>query len=81
MEEPLLASAALPEQDFRSLMIAYRARPVLLARYTREAWVSDVDAYARVTFDRRLSYQRCQRWDLLGQRRGWLPSDDATPPR
>ena len=65
------------ERDFTSLLERHGARPTLLARYHREAWVSSVDHYARVTFDRRLLYQACAQHDLRGEQRGWRSSDDG----
>lgn len=35
------------------------AAPVAHIRYEREAWVSDLDHYGRVTFDRALRYRLC----------------------
>jgi len=39
------------------LVALHGARPVVHVRYSREAWVSDVDDYGRVTFDRALRYR------------------------
>ena len=36
---------------------SYRATPKVLSRYRRKAYISDVDEYARATFDRDLSFQ------------------------
>ena len=62
--------------DFSALMARYRAGAVLLARYTREPFVSLVDDYARVTFDRELRYQACDRFDLRGEAMAWHQADD-----
>lgn len=77
----LESSAGHAERDFRSLMDSWGAGPMLLARYHREPWVSVVDDYARVTFDRQLLYQPCHRYDLLGEDNGWLAQDDAIATR
>jgi SPX domain protein involved in polyphosphate accumulation len=69
------------ERDFTSLLSRHDARPTLLARYHREAWVSTIDNYARVTFDRRLLYQPFHRHDLRGDSRCWRSSDDAMTTR
>ncbi len=64
-------------QDFRSLMKRWQAGPVLLVRYEREPFMSVVDDYARVTFDRKITYQACRDWDLLGDPRAWRSTDDV----
>ena len=73
--------AAPAEVDFRAVLERHAARPTLLARYRREAYVSVVDAYARVTLDRRLQYQSCDRWELTGEARGWSAQDDIRATR
>ena len=52
------------------------AGPTLNVRYRREAWASQVDDYARVTFDRGIEAQRAFAWDLKGDPNGWLPFDE-----
>jgi SPX domain protein involved in polyphosphate accumulation len=47
------------------------ARPMVLVRYDREAYVSSVDRYARITFDRHVVAQRVDTWDLVGQESAW----------
>lgn len=47
------------------------AQPMLLVRYDREAYVSSVDRYARVTFDRHVVAQRVHGWDLVGLESAW----------
>lgn len=42
---------------FERLIYSYRAGPKVLTQYVRKAWVSDVDDYARVTFDIDLRYR------------------------
>lgn len=49
----------LQEQNrmmFERLVYSYNATPKVLTQYERKAWVSDVDEYARVTFDRNLRF-------------------------
>lgn len=41
-------------ETFLNLVHLYAARPVLMVRYSREAWTSQIDDYARVTFDRQI---------------------------
>ena len=52
------------------------AGPTLLIRYEREAWVSEVDHYARVTFDRHIRSQVMQRLSLSTDPRGWRANDN-----
>ncbi|HAJ79722.1 MAG TPA: hypothetical protein DCO75_08110 [Fibrobacteres bacterium] len=40
---------------FRRTLLKYNARPVVLVQYKRKAYISDIDDYARVTFDIGLS--------------------------
>ena len=50
--------------EFGRLAAAAGAEPTLQLRYEREAYVSFVDHYARVCFDRRIGAQRTHDWDL-----------------
>ena len=63
----------------RSLLIG--ARPTVLVRYTREAWVSTVDDYARITFDRGIEGQLHTDWSFAADPRGFRACDDATAMR
>jgi hypothetical protein len=58
-------------ESFASRVLATGAEPALRVRYRREAWTSDVDAYARVTFDRDVEFQRATEWELEAEGRGW----------
>lgn len=42
----------------------HHARPVILVEYEREAYISDVDSYARLTFDRKIRVQMQEDLDL-----------------
>lgn len=44
-------------QHFLSLVGTYNAHPMILTQYRRKAYLSTVDDYARVTFDRSLRYR------------------------
>ena len=59
------------------------ARPTALVRYTREAWASSVDDYARVTFDRRIEGQLAapDAWRFEADPRAFRACDDATAAR
>jgi hypothetical protein len=49
---------------FARLTLSTGAEPSLLVRYDREAYSSEVDTYARVTFDRNIEFQRTAAWSL-----------------
>ncbi|MFH1153029.1 MAG: polyphosphate polymerase domain-containing protein [Pseudomonadota bacterium] len=55
---------------FESLALAYDAAPKVLTRYWRKAYISEVDDYARVTFDRNLMFQARDTYSVI-------PDDDA----
>ena len=63
--------------EFVRLARQIGARPVVLIRYTRESYISRVDEYARVTFDRKLLYQPTEKWDCWGDEGNWRPMDSA----
>lgn len=44
------------QELFYNTLQTYHANPVVLVQYMRKAFISDVDDYARVTFDRSLRY-------------------------
>jgi len=56
------------------------ARPTCLVRYTREAWVSLVDDYARVTFDRQIhgALVTPDAWHFDANIRDYRACDDPT---
>ena len=64
-------------ERFAYLSAVTGAEPKVLVRYEREAYVSDVDYYGRVTFDRRITAQRVSGWDLEGDPKAWVSVDDA----
>jgi SPX domain protein involved in polyphosphate accumulation len=68
-----MASSA--ERIFCERLERYALRPTLMVRYMREAWVSTVDSYARVTFDRRVACQAWVDWSLDADACAWLPLD------
>lgn len=66
VNDPFVAQSkvkATAVQRFVALTHSIGARPTTIVRYTREAWASLVDDYARVTFDRHV--------------RGWQVPPDA----
>lgn len=77
--EQILDPVAQPDPgfaDFLALQQRHSARPTLLARYAREAWVSPIDDYARVTFDAKLEYAPTAEWVLDAPANAWHPEDD-----
>jgi len=75
--QPLAPDASRAERDFRSVRERSLAEPVLLVRYAREAYVSLVDSYARVTFDRAIAFQPRSDWNIDGDAIGWRSGDDT----
>lgn len=49
-------------QDFGFMKMTYHVEPVILTQYRRKAYLSRVDDYARVTFDRDLCYHEEAEW-------------------
>ncbi len=49
---------------FERLVFSYNAAPKVLTQYERYAWVSDVDEYARITFDRNLRFMSETEYNL-----------------
>ncbi len=63
---------------FEKQILSYNASPKVLTQYLRKAWVSDVDDYARVTFDRALMYQHETTYNLKPEDGLLCPSDPET---
>ena len=61
--------------EFVRLTRQIGATPKVLIRYTRESYISHVDDYARVTFDRNLLCQPADTWDNWGEGRRWRQMD------
>lgn len=49
-------------ENFLFMKQTYNVEPVILTQYRRKAYLSVIDDYARVTFDRDLRYQEMNRW-------------------
>jgi hypothetical protein len=61
---------------FVNTVLRIDARPATVVRYRREAWVSQVDDYARVTFDHRIEGRAPEGWTVpVADGHGWLPVD------
>ena len=72
---PLHSEATSAERLFCQRLERYHLVPTLMVRYQREAWVSTVDSYARVTFDRRVVCQAWADWSLDGDPNSWVALD------
>jgi SPX domain protein involved in polyphosphate accumulation len=70
-------NVSLAEMTFRERLERHALEPTLLVRYEREAWLSTIDAYVRVTLDRRIACQRWSHWQLQGGDHGWLALDSC----
>ncbi len=81
---PLLKSAKDNSNllEFCRLSNAIDARPRVLIRYIRESYFGANDDYARITFDRRVSYRVTRDWILPGEEvadwKHWRPMDSQT---
>lgn len=63
---------------FRRVVWETGARPETLVRYTRESYIGVVDDYVRITFDRKLQYQRTDSWTDFGRSGVWRGMDSCT---
>ncbi|MBN2574696.1 MAG: polyphosphate polymerase domain-containing protein [Deltaproteobacteria bacterium] len=71
----LRPDATQAERLFRQRVERYRLVPTLMVRYRREAWLSIVDSYARVTLDRVVVCQPWDDWSLGADPRNWVALD------
>ncbi len=60
---------------FFRMACAHSAAPKVLSQYMRKAYVSDVDDYARVTFDIDLRYQSPEGYSLVPDEDKMVPLD------
>lgn len=51
-------------REFVFMKMTYNVEPLILTQYRRKAYISHVDDYARVTFDRDLRYQEEYEWNV-----------------
>ncbi|MGC4114741.1 MAG: polyphosphate polymerase domain-containing protein [Myxococcales bacterium] len=75
LEGAYAQDAGAAEVDFRARTDRYLLRPTVLVRYEREAYVSLVDDYARVTFDRRVVCQPHETFDFEADPSSWRSID------
>ncbi len=52
-------------QRFISLLMTYSLEPKVLTQYRRKAYLSEIDDYARITFDHSLRYQWEDGWNVI----------------
>ncbi len=72
---PLHSQASPAERLFCERVLRYGLVPTLMVQYQREAWLSTVDSYARVTFDRRIVCQAWSEWSFDADPCGWVALD------
>jgi hypothetical protein len=77
LQGPPADDATAAERSFCEKVQLCPLEPVLMVRYEREAWMSTVDRYARVTFDRRVVCQPWSEWSLDWDGRNWLALDSS----
>lgn len=65
--QPQSETEAKNRQLFLRLAQSYNAAPKVLTQYRRKAYVSEVDDYARLTFDVELRYMEETRYNLIPQ--------------
>jgi hypothetical protein len=63
-------------EEFAHIMASSGADPKLSVSYEREAYESQVDPYARVTFDRNIRVRPTYEWELCPDDQGWCPIDE-----
>ncbi len=63
---------------FLSLVHSYNAAPKVLTQYRRKAYVSEVDTYARATFDIGLRYQPEEGYNVIPDEGRMTPLDNVT---
>ena len=63
--------------EFARIARRVEARPKMLIRYIRESYFGANDDYARLTFDRRITYRPTRNWTIPGieDSKGWRPMD------
>jgi hypothetical protein len=62
-------------EEFIRRMRTWGAEPICVVKYAREAFVSEVDDYGRVTFDFELCGRRAAGWHVPMHEPGWRPVD------
>jgi len=82
LEGPPDEAPALPADGNRDLFVEtaqrFMAAPAVLSQYLRRAYVSDHNAYARITFDTDLRYQSPEGYSLVPDEGCMTPLDNET---
>ena len=63
---------------FLRLAYSYCATPKVMTQYIRKAYVSDIDDYARVTFDKDLRFRPADGYNLIPDEEKMVPLDNET---
>jgi SPX domain protein involved in polyphosphate accumulation len=63
------------EASFVDLVRRHDLRPTTFVEYRREAWMSELDDYARVTIDQEICAMPSNGWSLDPSGSGWRPID------
>lgn len=72
----VLPGARAAVDRFLSVLYRHHLRPAMVVEYEREAYVSDIDAYARLTFDRKIVAQPRETVDAEAEPRLWRSIDN-----
>ncbi len=62
---------------FLRTALSHNVEPKILTRYRRKAYISNVDDYARITFDKALQYQPETRYNLVPDENIMIPYDNS----
>jgi len=71
------SSSRMALNDFVQLVRGTRAAPKMLVVYDRQAYVSRIDRYVRISFDRHLRYQPMRDYNLRGRADAWQSNQEA----
>ncbi len=83
-EAALAALSPSPRTSAGKFLARYHRhhiRPVLLVEYEREAYISEIDSYARLTFDRKIAVQEQDKLDLDAVPTRWRAIDHRAQTR
>jgi hypothetical protein len=73
----LSAASRMALNEFLQLARGMRVAPKMLVEYQRQAFVSRIDRYVRISFDRRLRYQPIREYDFRCRPEVWQLSEGA----
>ncbi len=72
------SAAAKNRELFERMIFTYNVEPKVLTQYVRKAYVSDVDDYARVTFDMDMRFMPESEYNLVPREREMVSCDAET---